>query len=243
MENDFYEQVGYELPPDAPRDTVSEGTEYYKHPAGIYVGFVGRLITKYKDVNDKACVAGVAGAKFSHYQLVRWIQRYLGTPAEPLLKDVLGNDLQVPDVKFPELYFGEYLSAESKDQWSIAKKFENFKIAGYPKYDIIQPDSQKPSLKRTIWGAFPAYYGMIIKWEMAIGEKKGNSYVVSTSLVNAERIPTAKILELEQKVADMIERERQQREMNKQQNDNYTPPPPPEADVNSLMSGDSDEWT
>ena len=49
MANDFYEDLGYQLPDDV-GEVKSESFEYYNHPAGIYKGVMGKLTAKYKDM-------------------------------------------------------------------------------------------------------------------------------------------------------------------------------------------------
>lgn len=233
QENDFYNAVGYELPPDVPKEIVSEGIEYYKHPAGIYIGFIGRLTAKYKDINGQRCDADLPGAKFDHYGLTRWIIRQLGTVSEPNAREVLGNELVIPDgMQVAELYFPEYISVEPKQQWSLHKKFANFHIPGHPNLDIVKADVNKPSLKVTNFAAFPSYYGQVIKWNIVVS-KKDNPYIEETSLIASERISTEKIIELEHKVTEIIEQQRVEREAKR--NSEYSPSAPPDTSASDLV--------
>ena len=196
-ERNFIEDVGgYELPEDVPQQVEGESFDYYRHPAGIYLGAAGRLKLKYKDANDKTCGSSDIGARLVPGVLPLWIFEYLGTNTAPQTKMIISKDLVIPpSFTIPEVYYPQMISFDPKDQWKNAKLFGGWKADNLP--PIISPKPSKPSIKVTNFQAFPAYYGIQVKW-LLVTNDRGSVYVDGgIQLQKLPRVPADKMTLLE----------------------------------------------
>lgn len=233
MAKDMFKDMDYEMP-EGVGDVKSEGGfEYYQHPLGIYMALVGRLKIGYKNLNNEKCEPDEPGAYISYFNLPLWITRFLGTTTTPENKSLLepkDDKIIIPTVQqAAELYFNVYLSYAPKDQWSIHQKFSSFHLSGHENMSIVRQNPAKPTEKVTNFRAFPAYYGMQVKFVLDNAKSKtGKTYLGSVELLTAPRISGTAMNQLEQDVQMMIEKEIAARKSNN--NDDYVAPPPPSAD-------------
>jgi len=224
--NNFYEQAGYALPDDMPQSVASEQKQYYRHPAGIYNGFIGRLMLKYKTADGKWSEQGMPGAILVRGVLQTWIKKYLGTPQTPVNVTILNDDLTFsPDRKIAELYYPQVIEFAPKDQWKNIKLFDTFTL-GSPESKIIRSNADKPTIKETVFKNFAYYYGVPVKWVISLSDI-GNTYIDTKKdrieiIKGAERIPIADIAALEKEFERQLEAERAARKT--EQAPEYTPP-------------------
>jgi hypothetical protein len=210
---DFYEDMDYQIPEEITPVKSEGGFDYYKHPAGIYLGFIGRLTVKYKDINGKNCDPEAMGAKPSHSVLAIWLTEYLGTSGTPKSAPILlptSEKVQLPkDVQSAQLYFPFTLSFDPKFQWSIHQKFESFIIPGYENSRIVTVNPNRMTEKYTNFQAFKFYYGLPVKMNIELSAK-GNTYVSSIKLTGGleNRIPTNLMKQLESDFEELRAREK-----------------------------------
>lgn len=231
---DFYEDMGYELPEEA-KPIKSEGFEYYKHPAGVYHGVFGKLIPKYKDINEKKCEPTDIGAHLSHYTATLWITEFLGNNIEQKKKVVQfnGEDVTIPaNTPSSHLYFPFMISTDPKWQWAIHQKFESWSLPGIENSKLVTVNPAKMTEKFTNVRAFPLYYGMPISFKIEIGEKKGSPYMASIKLMGdvSNRIPFELMGKLEGKFNSLLESERADRD----KKDEVPNAEAPEADFSEM---------
>lgn len=239
MENkDFFKDMGYELPPET-SDVKSDSFEYYRHPAGVYQGVFGKLTAKYKDGEGKKCDSTALGASLSHFTAALWIIKYLGILNKPENKPVLmykeDKFIIPPDTQPAELYFPLMISYNPKDQWKVQKLFEKFTIPGHEHLRLVKLNPVKPTEKSTNFPAFPAYYGVPIKFTIDLGQQKGSPYCSSIQMLDTPRYNPEAIATLEKEIEQIIEMEKAKRQNQQQE---YSAPPPPEADLNDLLEDD-----
>ena len=123
-DRDFLAEVGYDLPDLAPKQVEGEVREYYRHPAGTYLGFVGKIVAKFKDQQGKRCEPDEPGAVFSHYILNLWIKKFLGNAQTPTGEQMITDALKIPDRPLQEIYFPIVLFPDPKRQWSSKLMFD-----------------------------------------------------------------------------------------------------------------------
>ena len=120
MANDFDADIGttYQLPDNAPKQGEFEQFQYYQHPAGLYIGFVGKLNSKFKGADGKPIAPDMPGAVFDHFQEALWILKYLGSVTNPKTEEIITVDkdggLILPDRPLAECYYGLYISTDPK---------------------------------------------------------------------------------------------------------------------------------
>lgn len=245
-EKDFDADIGmdYELPEGAPEQGEYEEFQFYRHPAGIYIGFIGKLHSKFKDGKGKACDSNMPGANFDHFQLPLWILKFLGSSTNPKSEDIItitDGNLILADRSVFEMYYGAYISTDPKRLWGYTKMFEDFKIPGHPKYNIIQQSGKNMATKVMNYSGFPAYYGLQCKFALTYKPKseKQTRYIDGKIeiLDFTKRIPSDKLKLFEEAVDLKVKSE--QKERAKQQ-DTYTPPEPAEPNFDLTGSEDMD---
>jgi len=215
-ERDFMMDIGYELPSNAPKQVEGESREYYRHPPGTYLGFIGKITAKFKDPSGKRCEADDTGATFSHYILNLWIRKFLGNAQDPVGQQVITDDLKIPDRPISELYFPVVLFNEPTRLWSNKLMFDKWKIPGHDKYSIIQASPNNPANKITNYNGFPAFYGLPCKFSLtfkADSEKQARYIDGGVEILDYNaRIPLDKLKEFEVGIETLVEHERAQRE-------------------------------
>jgi len=238
--NDFYEDLGYQLPDSVPEGIASESFEYFKQPVGIYRGLFGKLVAKYKDINGNRCEETADTAKLSHFINNLWVTEYLGTPASPVHKPILsvGQDMiHIPAGigQVAELYFPLVISLDPKMQWSIQGKFESFMIQGHEELRIVKVNPAKMTEKITNFRAFPAYYGMQIEFILNDVKKDGTKtspYLASIKLINADKVAPELMNRLESDYLDLLKAEQDARKS--KQGESFDAPPPPKSDFSDI---------
>jgi len=219
--NDFYEQMGYELPPDMPNAVKEDKKEYYRHPGGIYHGFIGKIMLKYKTSDGKKVEAGTPGANLSHGILQIWITKYLGTAHASVNVEIIKPDLTFDKRPVAELYYPQLITFLPKEQWKNVKLFDKFTL-GTNESKVIRPNVDKPTIKETVFKNFAYYYGVPVKFEILISDK-GNTYINSAIEIieGAKRFSQQDMIALEREFERLLEAERESRKNQEQQ---YTPP-------------------
>ena len=239
--NDFYSELNIELPNDAPPSTESDSRTYYKHPIGTYVGFVGRLTAKYRDVNDKQCEPGDAGARFNHYIQPLWIKKYLGSNEEPKMIQYITDDLRLPNVPLAETYYPLLISVDPERGWAYHKMFDSWKMVNRPDLTVVKANPANPSKKIMDYKALAQYLGVPIKWTLvtSVSKKTGKEsspYIDSLIIESFDRVPYPLFTALETAVKNKVDDERAKRQMEKN-GDGYTIPDAPPADFSDLNVG------
>lgn len=210
MAKDFYNELGYDLP-EGVGEVKAESFEYYRHPAGIYQAVFGRLNPKYKDLNGQKCEAETPGAYISHFTVPLWLLKFLGTSSAPTNKTLLqlgDGKIIVPEIgQAAELYFPLLIAYAPKDQWKNHKLFQSFTITGHDNFRVIAQNPNKPTEKITNFKAFPAYYGTQCKLVLELGAKTQQPYCSSLELLQAPRIDTEIMHQLETDIQTIIDKE------------------------------------
>lgn len=242
QERDFYAEIGIEFPSDAP--TTAESTEqfeYYKHPAGLYKGFVGLLKPSYKDANGKRVDMGTPGALFSHYNLPFWITEFMGTTSVPMMEKLLvvaKDKILIPTRPIAELHYNNFISADPTKQWTLKSAYGGWQIEGRPEYKLIMPSPTNPAKTITNFKGFLAYYGMYISFALtykAASEKQSRYVDGKVELLSANRIPLNVLKTFEAEIDSAVEKERESR-----RNSDSNTPPPPSTNFDSLLNDDED---
>ena len=247
MANDFDADIGvpYELPDNAPKQGEFEQFQYYQHPAGLYIGFVGKLNSKFKGADGKPIAPDMPGAVFDHYQLALWVTKFLGSTTNPKSEEIIttspNGSLILPLRPTMECYYGLYISTDPKRAWSMAKTFEDWRIPGHAKYNIIQQSGKNMATKVVNYNGFPAYYGLGIKFALTYkpeSEKQSRYIDGKIDLIDmTKRIPFEKLQEFETAVEIKVKSEQSERASKK---DNYVAETPPDTNFDLLNTGDSD---
>jgi len=239
--SDFMEVLGYEMPEGAPKSVEAEGYQYYRHPIGLYMGFIGKLAAKYKDSEGHRCEREAVDAKFSNYSLPLWITKSLGNleiPTDEIL--IHPETLAIPNRPVAEIYFPIFISAIPNDQWRLKKMFENWKIPEHNKYDIIAPSAANPANTVTNFASFPAYYGLPVKFYLTAKDLAKSRYVDGGIEVVSydKRISMEKLNIFEDLITAKIELERQERQDKNKDSGNYQPTEAPKTDFDALGNED-----
>lgn len=244
--SDFMETLGYEMPEDTPKNVEAEGFQYYRHPIGLYMGFVGKIIAKYKDSDGHRCEREAIGAQFNNYSLPIWITKALGNleaPTDEIL--IHPATLVLPTRPTAEIYFPIFISAIPKNQWTLKKMFENWKIPGHNKYDIIAPSPVNPANTITSFASFPAYYGLSVKFYLTAKDLTKGRYIDGEiEIISYEkRIPMETLKLFEEIVTAKIEEERKERQAKSGNSSSYQPDNAPKTDFDALGSVDQEDDT
>lgn len=241
-ERDFLMDVGYELPDNAPKQVEGESREYYRHPPGTYLGFIGKITAKFKDPAGKRCESDEPGATFSHYILTLWIRKFLGNAQDPVGQQLITEDLKLPARPVAELHFPVVLFNEPARLWSNKLMFDKWKIPGHDKYDIIKVSPSNPANKITNYNGFPAYYGLPCKFTLtfkAESEKQARYIDGGVEILDYNaRIPLDRLKQFEAEVDALIEKERAEREAERaaSRSGGYVTPEAPNTDFNDFGS-------
>jgi hypothetical protein len=245
--SDFEREMfgAYDIPNQAKQIEGSLGR--HQHSAGNYIGFMGKLMFKYKDHEDKGCSQDTPGAVLSHATLYVYIKKLLGTQEMPRETAVISDTMDVPDgTLVSELYFPVYISLKPSEQWKTERLFEKFMIPGYEKSRIVQPHPSDVRKKIVNIEGFLYHYGMPVRFELQLGKKSGRPYLASISQIEGERIPISGMQGFEEIVKQMVDLERQQRELDRASEEGThtsTPPSESASDILGVSSGaDSGEY-
>lgn len=245
---DFDADIGvpYELPDNAPKQGEFEQFQYYQHPAGLYIGFVGKLNSKFKGADGKPLAPDMPGATFDHYQLALWITKFLGSTTNPKSEELItisaNGSIILPNRPTMECYYGLYISTDPKRAWSMAKTFEDWRIPGHAKYNIIQQSGKNMATKVVNYNGFPAYYGLGIKFALTYkpeSEKQTRYIDGKVDILDmTKRIPFEKLQEFETAVEVKVKAEQSERASKK---NTYEAAPPAETDFDLLASDNNSD--
>lgn len=248
MAKNFDDDIGvpYELPTGAPKQGEFEQFQYYQHPAGLYIGFVGKLNSKFKGADGKPIASDMPGAVFDHYQLTLWLTKFLGSTTNPKSEEIIttsptGN-LLLPSRPTAECYYGLYISTDPKRAWSMAKTFEDWRIPGHAKYNIIQQSGKNMATKVINYNGFPAFYGLGIKFALTYkpeSEKQSRYIDGKIDFIDmTKRIPFEKLQEFESAVEIKVKAEQSERASKK---NTYEAPPPADTDFDLLATAEDSD--
>lgn len=238
------EVFGYDIPDDIPQQVEGTGGyEYYKHPAGLYLGFCGKLNFKYIGPDKKPCSSDVSGAILSHAILPLWINQYHGTTINPVTEEIINlKSLKLPDRPLAECYYPVRVAFAPEEQWKNKNLFGAWFIQGNANLSIVGKHPSKPNLVLTNFKAFPAYYGVGVRFSIVVSDK-GNTYIEgkkdSIGLMLDKRVPFDKMIEFEKLVDSKLEAERAEREANKAKPAQQEAPP--ETNFDELADSESDD--
>ena len=241
-ENDFYDSLDIQLPPDAPQQTESESRSYYKHPVGTYTGFVGRLTAKYRDPNDKPCEPTDVGARFHHYILPLWIKKYLGSNDIPTMKQVITDGLTLPNLPIQEMYFPLLITTDPERGWQYHKIFDSWKMVNRPELTVIKANPANPSKKSVDYKALAQYLGTPIRWVLVTSVskktlKESSPYIDSLVIESFDRPPYKLFEAMEASVKSKVEEERAKRSADREGGSGgYVQQEAPAADFSDLGS-------
>jgi hypothetical protein len=240
MSDEFWNEMGIELPNDAPQSVETTNQSYYKHPIGTYTAFIGRLTAKYKDSEGKRCEPTDVGASFSHFILPLWIKKFMGSNAQPTIEQLITDKLELPNRPITECYFPIVIMANDKKRmWQYHRMFESFKVIDKPELTVVKSNPANPQKKSMDFKALATYVGIPVKFVLDNSKsKKGNAYLDSLMIESLSRPPIETLKGFELAVNTKVEAERQSR----QKEDTYVPPQAPsfdESELNDYISGDN----
>ncbi len=224
-----YDDFGDVLVPEyaTPKGVIDkvegEARQYYRHPAGVYTGFIGKLVHKFVDAEGKYVEADEPGAIYKNSTLQIWLYKFLGNAENPVGDVIITPELKLPDRPLQECYYPIVLSDDPKWFWKMANMFKSWKIPGHEKYTIIQPSKTNPSNKVMYKLAFPAYQGLPVKFTLTFKLSGGKSaddvsrYVEGEIEITdyAKRIPVDKLTAFYKEIDARFEKERAEREANR----------------------------
>jgi hypothetical protein len=199
--NDFYSTAYYELPEGTPKEVSHEGG-FFKHEAGIYKGFIGKLMGKYVNIEGSKIDSWIPGSRLSHFTLPIWLREYYHPKGNTV--KILSDSLEIITQNPFETYFGIYVSAKPEDQWKYNGLFENLILPENKNFKIIGLNPKNPVQKITNFGMFPQFYGVPVKITLSLSDK-GNVYASSITIIEEPRFDPAKIHELEASLKTIIE--------------------------------------
>lgn len=239
------EVFGYDIPDDIPQQVEgSGGFEYYKHPVGLYFGFCGKLNFKYVGQDKKPCNPDDVGARLSHAILPLWISQFHGTTINPVTEVIVDANLKLPTRPLAECYYPVRVAFAPEEIWKNKQLFGSWFVPNNPALTVIGKNPSKPNIVVVNYKAFPAYYGVGVRWSI-VHSDKGNAYVDGKKdqigLMLDKRIPLDKMLEFEKAVEIKTNAERMEREANKSQQQNYQPEAPPATNFDELAGSESDD--
>ena len=212
--DDFYSTLGYELPSNIVDAVAGEASfQFYKHKAGFYKGFVGKLVPRYKDMEGKKCESTIPGATLSHFNLTLWLVKYLGTADRPEEVQILNPDLTIPEGDLRKFYVSHVISILPKDQWRNHRTFDTFMIPNHENSKIVQPNPADPSTKVTLFKNFPFYYGLPVNLTIEESTKRADStFVTSVTITDySKRVPKDLMQSLEQQYETRLQIEMEER--------------------------------
>lgn len=180
----------------------------YQHKVGEYVGLIGRILTKYKDRDQKPCEATVAGATISHA-----IQQILIVKDE---KQIILSDFSLlPDTEYGRFVYNQYITRDSDRQWQNARFYEKIAYTNAPIL-IVTGDIKKGDFIVNLNNAV-FFYGAPVKFKLK-ETTKGSIYVDSIELIDTV-IDKAKMTNrknvmdaLYKKLEDKLDAEKKERE-------------------------------
>jgi len=238
---------------DTPKGVVDkvegEARQYYRHPAGTYIGFVGKTVHKFVDAEGKYVEANEPGAIYKSSMIQLWLSKFLGNTENPVGDVIVTPELKLPDRPMQECYFPIPLSDDPKWFWKMANMFKNWKIPGHEKYTIIQPSKTNPSNRVMYKLAFPAYQGLPVKFTLAFKLSEGKSADDAGRYVEGEieimdyakRIPVDKLTAFYKDVDARFDKERAEKEANRAKNEgSYKREEAPATDFDALDSNSND---
>ncbi len=173
----------YDLDIQSPIQNTGTAFERFKHVAGEYRGIFGKVKVYYKDVDGERCEKGDVGATRDFA---------LGDIIITKSPDGhgLNAELKIPDeVSYGSLIFKQYITFVEEDQWQSKGLFEEFTITDNPKMNVVKYGdnfNSDPSDFSMDLSQLTYYLGMPVTFTIAIGKKKGSSYIVGLFLTNKE---------------------------------------------------------
>lgn len=237
----------FDMPANVPTKVEGEARQYYRHPTGTYLGFVGKTIHKFKNAEGKYVESNEPGAIYHNSMVQAWITKFLGDTQNPVGDILITPDLKIPDRPMQECYFPLSLSRDPKRLWAMIAMFKNWKIPGHEKYNIIQPAQTNPNNKEMHLGAFPAYQGLSIKFSLTYKAEEGKSADEKSRYVDGEveildyktRISAEKLTAFYKDADARFEKEREERKA-RQTEGGYTPEAAPNTNFDALGAGGGD---
>lgn len=238
----------FETPQGVPDKVEGEARDYYRHPTGTYLGFVGKPIHKFVDSAGKYVEASEPGAVYKNSTIQLWITKFLGNTENPVGEVIISPELKLPDRPIAECYFPIAIMPDPKRQWSYALMFKNWKIPGHAKYDIIQASPTNPANKVTFINGFPAYQGLPVKFTLTYKPEEGKSSQDKARYVEGEveildykqRIPMEKLTEFYKQVEARFEKEREERKARNAESGTYNRDAVPDTNYDALANAGDD---
>jgi len=169
----------YELPKNFNGEIKVETYEYYRHEAGHYKSYFGKLIPKYKNLEGIKCSSTDANAQLSHFTVRLWIISKDDNPVLPLT-DKGFDKSNIKDVA--SIYFPLVIPCNPKEQWKNVKLFDGSFIKGIEESKIIKVNPMKPTEKIINFNAFPLYFGMPCIFTIQLGQQKNSPFVSNLML-------------------------------------------------------------
>lgn len=230
------------IPANITGQMEGQAREYYKHPLGTYLGFVGKTLFKFRNREGKSCEATELGAIHHNTSVQFWNYKFLGSPANPVGEVIITPELVLPERPIAECYFPLTIMNDPKQLWAHLKRFAAWKIPGHPNYDIVAPSPNNPANKILNIRAFAAYQGLPVKYTLVQGAgkdgKEGSIYIDGEPEILSfdKRIPIDKLKQFYEIVEAKFEEEKKKREATNQQT--YTRDETPETDFNNMSDND-----
>jgi len=221
---------------DIPDEVEADVPSYFKTPVGIWIMAFGRMMPKFKDINNKACEQGTPGSSFSHASVPLWLIETHGTAQAPKKETVLGMSLTIPEgKKVSELYYNLFISWEKGDQWKNTNMFKDFELKGIPNSKVVVPNPSGQG-KVVRLKSLQYYYGRLVQLNVLWSDKE-NPYIDTKNTpvkILDGFIKPEVMVEFESKINVKVEAERAARKPS--QEGGYTAPTSEEfnADANNL---------
>jgi hypothetical protein len=250
-----YSDFGDILVPEfeTPRGVIDrvegEARQFYRHPAGTYIGFVGKTVHKFVDTEGKFVEANEPGAIYKNSTVQIWLSKFLGNTENPVGDVIVTSELKLPDRPMQECYYPIALSDDPKWFWKMGNMFKSWKIPGHEKYTIIQPSKTNPSNKVMHKLAFPAYQGLPVKFTLTFKLSEGKSaddvgrYVEGEIEIMdyAKRISVEKLMAFYKEVDARFDKEKAEKAANRARTEGaYEREAAPNTDFDALDSNSND---
>lgn len=173
------------LLPEGVGEVKASSAEYYKHSAGTYKAYFGKLRPKYKDLNGKKCNQDDVGAALTHFVVRLWLIEKIGDNNFNYLK-LDSNKKFIFNVEddVSKLYFPLVISYMAKEQWKNIRLFDASYITDVENSKIVKLNPANPTEKIVNFNAFPLYYGMPCLIVIENGKQTGAPYVAKLTLSN-----------------------------------------------------------
>ncbi len=238
----------FDMPQGVPDKVEGEARQYYRHPVGTYLGFVGKTVHKFVNAEGKYVEASEPGAVYKNSMLQLWISKFLGGSENPVGEVIITPDLKIPDRPMQECYFPVSLTTDPKWLWKMVNSFKNWKIPGHQKFDVIQPSQTNPANKVMHLASFPAYQGLPVKFTLVFKAEEGKSSEDKSRYVDGDieiidygkRIPKDALVEFYKQADERFAKEKAEREARRAQEGGYSREEAPSTDFDALSNAGND---